>query len=71
MSPACGGRSLPYALVAAQDILCGHKGAVAMRVLLSEASSLTARETLTVLGREGVNVEAVTGSRAPIARFSR
>lgn len=42
-----------------------------MRVLLSEASSLTARETLTVLGREGVDVEAVTGARAPIVRFSR
>ncbi|SBN96301.1 Hypothetical protein PFR_JS12-1_1918 [Propionibacterium freudenreichii] len=41
------------------------------RVLLSEGSSLTARETLTVLGRRGVQVEIVSASSAPIARFSR
>src|SRR5271166_166051 len=42
-----------------------------MRVLLSEASSLTARETLTVLGRGGVHAEALSGSPAPVSRFSR
>ncbi|MCT2991930.1 ATP-grasp domain-containing protein [Propionibacterium freudenreichii] len=41
------------------------------RVLLSEGSSLTARETLTVLGRRGVQVEIVSASSAPIAQFSR
>lgn len=41
------------------------------RVLLSEASSLTAREFTTVLGRAGVDVEAVSSSAAPIVRFSR
>lgn len=41
------------------------------RVLLSEGSSLTARETLTVLGRSGARVEIVSAAAAPIARFSR
>jgi hypothetical protein len=41
------------------------------RVLLSEASSLTAREFMTVLGRGGVEVEAVTAASMPIAKFSR
>ena len=41
------------------------------RVLLSEASSLTAREFVTVLGRCGVDVEAVSPASAPLARFSR
>lgn len=40
-------------------------------VLLSEASSLTAREFATVLGRRGVRVEAVSAAVAPITRFSR
>ncbi|HME48054.1 hypothetical protein [Mycobacterium sp.] len=35
-----------------------------MRVLLSEASGLTARETLTVLGRGGVHAEALSASPA-------
>jgi hypothetical protein len=42
-----------------------------MRVLLSEASSLTAREHLSVLGPAGVEVDAASSSRLPIARFSR
>ncbi len=42
-----------------------------MRVLLSEASSLTAREHLSVLGPTGVEVDAASSSRLPIARFSR
>ena len=42
-----------------------------LRVLLSEASSLTAREFVTVLGSRGVDVEAVTASSLPLARFSR
>src|SRR5262249_1580603 len=41
------------------------------RVLLSEASSLTAREFMTVLGRGGVEVEVVTAASMPIAKFSR
>jgi len=40
-------------------------------VLLSEGSSLTSREFVTVLGRGGVDVELVTSSSLPIARFSR
>lgn len=42
-----------------------------MRVLLSEASSLSAREHLTVLAASGVEVEAITTEMLPIARFSR
>ena len=41
------------------------------RVLLPEASSLTAREFVTVLGSRGVDVEVATASSLPIARFSR
>ena len=41
------------------------------RVLLSEASSFTAREFVTVLGRDGAVVDAMSSVRAPIARFSR
>ena len=41
------------------------------RVLLSEASSLTAREFVTVLGSRGVDVEVVTSAAMPIAKFSR
>lgn len=41
------------------------------RVLLSEVSSLTAREFTTVLGRSGFDVEAVSPVRTPIVRFSR
>lgn len=40
-------------------------------MLLSEASSLTAREFTTVLGRSGVEVEAVSSAALPIVRFSR
>lgn len=40
-------------------------------MLLSEASSLTAREFATVLGRSGVEVEAVSSAGLPIVRFSR
>lgn len=42
-----------------------------MRVLLSEASSLTAREHLSVLGPSGIQVEVASSSRLAIARFSR
>ena len=42
-----------------------------MQVLLSEASSLTAREHLSVLGPAGIRVEVASGSRPAIARFSR
>lgn len=42
-----------------------------MRVLLSEASSLTAREHLSVLGPAGVEVDAASSDRLAIARFSR
>jgi len=41
------------------------------RVLLSEASSLTAREFVTVLGSRGIDVEVLTPASLPIARFSR
>jgi hypothetical protein len=40
-------------------------------VLLSESASLTARETLTVLGGEGVTVDVVDSGRWTIGRFSR
>lgn len=40
-------------------------------VLLSESASLTARETLTVLGGEGVTVDIVDSGRWTIGRFSR
>ncbi len=40
-------------------------------MLLSEASSLTAREFTTVLGSSGVEIEAVSPVATPIVRFSR
>src|SRR5215469_7587484 len=42
-----------------------------LRVLLSEASSLTAREHLTVLGAAGVQVEAMSSDRFALCRWSR
>ena len=42
-----------------------------MRVLLSEGSSLTARETVTVLGPAGHRLEVMASERMPVARFSR
>jgi carbamoylphosphate synthase large subunit len=42
-----------------------------MRVLLSEASSLTAREHLTVLGRQGVHVDLMTSNSPALGQFSR
>ena len=42
-----------------------------MRVLLSEASSLTAREHLSVLGPAGASADVAACSRLAIARFSR
>jgi len=42
-----------------------------MRVLLSEAWSLTAREHLSVLGPSGIQLDVASGSRLAIARFSR
>ena len=40
-------------------------------MLLSEASSLTAREHLSVLGPAGISVDVAASSRLAIARFSR
>ena len=40
-------------------------------VLLSESASLTSRETLTVLGGQGVTVDLVDSGRWTIGRFSR
>ena len=40
------------------------------RVLLSEGSSLTARETVTVLGSRGIGVEVASASHWPLASFS-
>jgi hypothetical protein len=40
-------------------------------VLLSEGASLTARETLTVLGSGGVRADVLTAGGLPIGRFSR
>jgi hypothetical protein len=40
-------------------------------VLLSEGASLTARETLTVLGRRGIRADILTWGGWPITRFSR
>lgn len=42
-----------------------------MRVLLSEASSLTAMEHLSVLGPAGVAVDALSTETLPLGRFSR
>jgi len=42
-----------------------------VKVLLSEASSLTAREHLTVLATAGVQVDALSCINQPLARFSR
>ena len=42
-----------------------------MVVLLSESASLTARETLTVLGSDGIRADVLTVGRLPIGRFSR
>lgn len=42
-----------------------------MVVLLSESASLTARETLTVLGADGVRADVLTTGGLPIGRFSR
>jgi len=42
-----------------------------LRVLLSEASSLTAREHLTVLGPAGVRVEAMSSDPFALRRWSR
>lgn len=44
---------------------------VRRRVLLSEASSLTSREFVTVLGRGGTEVGVLSWSSLPISRFSR
>ena len=42
-----------------------------VRVLMSEGSSLSARESLTGLGRAGFHVEVVDGNPLCLARFSR
>ena len=42
-----------------------------MRVLLSEASSLTAREHLSVLGPTGIDIDVASCSSLAIGRFSR
>lgn len=42
-----------------------------MRVLLSEASSLTAREHLSVLGPAGIDVDLLSSVSLPLGRFSR
>jgi len=42
-----------------------------LRVLLSKASSLTAREHLTILGVAGVGVEAMSSDRFALCRWSR
>jgi hypothetical protein len=42
-----------------------------VRVLLSEASSLTAREHLSVLGPTGIDVDALSSVSLPLSRFSR
>ncbi len=42
-----------------------------MVVLLSEGASLTARETLTVLGSSGVRADVLTTGGLPLGRFSR
>lgn len=42
-----------------------------MRVLLSEASSLTARETLSVLGPAGYHLELMSAQTLPLGCFSR
>jgi hypothetical protein len=40
-------------------------------VLLSESASLTARETLTVLGMRGVRADVLATGELSIGRFSR
>jgi hypothetical protein len=44
---------------------------VGLRVLLSEASSLTAREHLSVLGPSGIDADVASSNSLAIARFSR
>jgi hypothetical protein len=44
---------------------------VATSVLLTESASLTARETLTVLGRRGVRADVLSSGSLTIGRFSR
>ena len=40
-------------------------------MLLSEGSSLTAREFVSVLGARGIDVEVASPTRRPLASFSR
>ena len=42
-----------------------------LRVLLAEASSLSAREAVTILGLSGHHVEVCDPNRHALARFSR
>lgn len=49
----------------------GRSGMPRRRVLLSEGSSLTAREFATVLGAHGVAAEVVSPVAMPLTRFSR
>jgi hypothetical protein len=42
-----------------------------VRVLVSDGSSLSARQVITALGRRGAAVDVVDPSRYPLARFSR
>jgi predicted ATP-grasp superfamily ATP-dependent carboligase len=62
----CGARALilgEYPMVSP-----GH---TPVRVLMSEGSSLSARESLTALGRAGFHVEVVDAKRLCLARFSK
>ena len=47
------------------------RGEAPVRVLMSEGSSLSARESLTALGRAGYEVEVVDANPLCLARFSK
>ena len=51
--------------------LPARQNASKIRVLMSEGSSLSARESLTGLGRAGFHVEVVDANRLCLARFSK
>ena len=58
--------------VAVRDMRqCYRHGVPRGRVLLSEGSSLSAREFVTVLGRSGIDIEIASAVAHPLAGFSR
>ena len=63
-------------MLRARSVVCAHRGPVRMiakmpKILLSEGSSLSAREAITVLGLAGHRVELVSADALCLGRFSR